>query len=216
MWTSRYELARKRVEETPRSLGGWTALGADDDGSERKTIDVIDNHIYFYADIDADTGLKLMRTVHKLDKELRTQHLTHEMDEVPLTPIWLHVHSYGGSLFAGFSIADQLALVKSPLISVVEGICASAATLIAMSAAKRYILPNSFVLIHQLSTLMWGTHEQFKDEMTLQSKAMERLVEFYSQRSHVSADEVRSMLTHDYWLDAERAVEHGFVDKILR
>ncbi len=119
-------------------------------------------------------------------------------------------------LFSGFSVADQLPMIKSPIYSVVEGICASAATLIATSCSKRYILPNSFMLIHQLSSFMWGTHEQFKDEMTLQSKAMDRLVEFYAKRSKLSADEIRTMLTRDFWIDAETCIKHGFVDEIMR
>jgi ATP-dependent protease ClpP protease subunit len=132
-----------------------------------------------------------------------------------MTPIWLHIHSYGGDLFTGFSVADQLALIKSPVYAVVEGICASAATLIAMSCTKRYILPNSFMLIHQLSSFMWGTHEQFKDEMSLQNKAMERLVEFYAARSKVTVDELRQMLLRDTWLEAAACVQMGFADEIL-
>ena len=80
-----------------------------------------------------------------------------------------------------------------------EGICASAATLIAMSCARRHILPNSFMLIHQLSSLMWGTHEQFKDEMDLQSKVMERLVMFYVARTKVTEKKIRKMLQRDFW-----------------
>jgi ATP-dependent Clp protease protease subunit len=132
-----------------------------------------------------------------------------------MTPIWLHIHSYGGDLFTGFSLADQLTMIKSPVYAVVEGICASAATLIAMSCTKRYILPNSFMLIHQLSSFMWGTHEQFKDEMTLQNKAMDRLVHFYVAHSGVSEDELRQMLVRDSWLDAAACVQLGFVDEIL-
>lgn len=134
---------------------------------------------------------------------------------MPLTPIWLHIHSYGGDLFTGFSLADQLTMIKSPVYSVIEGICASAATLVSMSCTRRFILPSSFMLIHQLSGFKWGTHEEFKDEMTLQNKAMERLVEFYARHAKPSADEVRAMLTRDYWMDAETAVAQGFADEIL-
>jgi ATP-dependent protease ClpP protease subunit len=71
------------------------------------------------------------------------------------------------------------------------------------------------MLIHQHSGLKWGTHEQFKDEMTLQNKAMERLVEFYARKSAVSADEIRNMLTRDYWMDTETSIQMGFADAIL-
>jgi ATP-dependent protease ClpP protease subunit len=138
------------------------------------------------------------------------------MEGMPLTPIWLHIHSFGGSLFTAFSISDQLKMIKSPIYSVVEGICASAATLMAMSCNKRYILPSSYMLLHQLSSAMWGTHEQFKDELNLQAKLMDRLVEFYVKHSAVTAEQIRGMLTRDYWLDAKESMDLKLVDEILQ
>jgi ATP-dependent protease ClpP protease subunit len=182
----------------------------------RLTVETVDNHIYFYADVDSDRCLALMRTLRETDAHLRTEHLSRGLEGTPLTPIWLHIHSYGGDLFTGFSVADQVTMIKTPVYSVVEGICASAATLISMSCTRRYILPSSFMLIHQLSGVKWGTHEQFKDEMTLQSKAMDRLVEFYAKHSKATEEEIRTMLMRDFWLDAEMCVQRGFVDEILR
>jgi len=86
--------------------------------------------------------------LHQIDSELRAEQISCGLEDAPLTPIWLHIHSYGGDLFCGFSTSDQLKPIKSPIYAVVEGICASAATLIAMTCEKRYILPNSFMLIH--------------------------------------------------------------------
>jgi ATP-dependent protease ClpP protease subunit len=182
----------------------------------RLTVETVDNHIYFYADVDSDRCLALIRAIRQTDAELRSEYLSRGLEGMQPTPIWLHIHSYGGDLFTGFSVADQLKMIKTPIYSVVEGICASAATLISMSCVKRYILPSSFMLIHQLSGVKWGTHEQFKDELTLQSKAMDRLVEFYAHHASVSNEEVRNMLTRDYWMDAEQCVQHGFVDEILQ
>jgi ATP-dependent protease ClpP protease subunit len=194
------------------SLGTRTARDLE---TPRLTVETVDNHIYFYADVDSDRCLALIRAIRQADAELRSEYLSRGLEGTALTPIWLHIHSYGGDLFTGFSVADQLAMIKTPIYSVVEGICASAATLISMSCSKRYILPSSFMLIHQLSGLKWGTHEQFKDEMTLQNKAMERLVEFYARKSTISADEIRNMLTRDYWMDAETSIQMGFADAIL-
>jgi ATP-dependent protease ClpP protease subunit len=180
----------------------------------RLTVETVDNHIYFYEDVDSDRCLALIRAIREADSSLRSEHLSRGLEGMPQIPIWLHIHSYGGDLFAGFSVADQLAMIKTPIYSIIEGICASAATLISMSCTKRYILPSSFMLIHQLSGMKWGTHEQFKDEMSLQNKAMERLVEFYAAKASVTADEIRNMLTRDYWMDAAESIKMGFVDAI--
>lgn len=190
-------------------------LGAADAGEKTLTVERVDNHIYFYAYVDSDRCLDLLKRVRELDTELQAEQISRGLEDAPMTPIWLHVHSYGGDLFSGFSTSDQLKRIKSPIYTVVEGIAASAATLIAMSATKRYILPNSFMMIHQLSAMVWGTHEQFKDEMSLQQKAMDKLIDFYTERSGMDVDELRDLLKRDYWLDADAAVKGGFVDEIL-
>jgi ATP-dependent protease ClpP protease subunit len=164
---------------------------------------------------EGDRCLDLLKQVRQIDRELRAEQISRDMEDAAMTPIWLHIHSYGGDLFSGFSTSDQLRRIKSPIYSVVEGMCASAATLIALSATKRFILPNSFMLIHQLSALMSGTHEDFKDEMVLQEKLMNSLVKFYVEGSKMSDEELRDQLKRDYWMDAETAVEKGFVDAIL-
>jgi ATP-dependent protease ClpP protease subunit len=194
---------------------GLRDVGGYDREERRLTVETIDNHVYFYADVDSDRWLALIRALREADSALRNEHLSRGLEGQPLTPIWLHIHSYGGDLFTGFSIADQMSMIKSPIYTVVEGICASAATLIAMKGTKRYILPSSFMLVHQLSSMVWGTHENFKDEMALQQKAMDRLVNFYAAHSKVDADKIRNMLTRDFWMDAEMCIENGFTDEIL-
>lgn len=195
----------------------WKHPRASSDNDTMLTVEVIENHIYFYADVDADRALALIQELRQLDAKLRNQHTSRGLDGiVPATPIWLHIHSYGGDLFAGFSIADQIGLIKSPVYTIVEGVCASAATLIAMSGAHRYILPSAFMLVHQLSSGVWGTHEQFKDEIAMQEMAMKKLVTFYEKRCKLGEEKLREMLTRDTWLDAEQCIEAGFVAEVMK
>src|SRR5574341_1450733 len=73
------------------------------------TVERHNNHIYFYADVNTDRTLDLIRQIREVDdwlcNERRSRCLTDGQDP---TPIWLHIQSGGGSLFAGFSVADQL------------------------------------------------------------------------------------------------------------
>ncbi len=182
--------------------------------SPRLTVETMDNHVYFYADVDSDRVLALIRAIRNLDAVLREQKITRGLDFS--IPIWLHINSEGGDLFSGFCASDQIKMIKSPIYSIVEGLCASAATLISMSCTKRYILPNSFMLVHQLSGMKWGTHEEFEDEINLQNKAMERLSSFYVGYSSIKIEEVRDMLKRDTWLDADECEKKGFVDEIYK
>ncbi len=61
----------------------------------RLTVETVDNHIYFYADADSDRCLALMRTVRETDAQLRSEYLSRGLEGQPLTPMWLHIHSYG-------------------------------------------------------------------------------------------------------------------------
>lgn len=181
------------------------------------TVETIYNHVYFYADVDSDRCLAMIRTIRELDNSLRNERGSRSLpDDFPMTPIWLHIQSNGGGLFAGMAAADQLAVIRSPIYSVVEGVCASAATLISMSCARRYILPGAFMLVHQLWSVAWGKYEELKDEMHLLGMAMERLTDFYERRTNLSREEVAEMLKRDTWMDAERCLELGFVDEIMR
>jgi ATP-dependent protease ClpP protease subunit len=146
----------------------------------------------------------------------RNEHLSRNLPKgYPRTPIWLHVHSGGGDLFAGLSMADQLRQIDTPIYSIVEGYCASAATLISMSCSKRFIQPSAFVLIHQLSAISWGTYEQLRDDMHMYDMAMEKLVEFYKQNTKLKRKQIKEMLKRDSWFQASECLQHGLADELL-
>lgn len=188
---------------------------ADAPAAGRLTVETINNHVYFYAGVDSDRCLAMMRAVRDLDAQLRAERLTRSIPEdVTPTPIWLHINSFGGDLFTGLAMSDQLKQIKTPVYSVVEGVCASAATLLAMSCTKRYILPRSFMLIHQLQNVMWGKYEDFKDEMVLMDMMMQQITAFYVASSKLTEKKVKEALKRDTWYSAEQCLENGLVDRI--
>lgn len=187
------------------------------EGPAPQTLATFNNHVFFFAQINDDRCLALTQELRTLDANLRAERLNRDLpDDFPSIPIYLHIQSGGGSLYSAFHAMDEIKALsqKTPIISIARGICASAATLLAMACTKRYIAPSGMMLIHQFSTFMIGTHEEFKDEMKLQEKLIEKLVSFYSTNSKVSADEIREMLKRDTWMDANEALSQGFVDGI--
>lgn len=191
------------------------AIVGSEPRKERTTVTGTDNHIYFYAKVESETGMELMRELREKDRELRMERLARDLDDKAMTPIWLHVYSFGGDVFTGLSLADQIAALKTPVYSIVEGVCASAATLVSVACARRFILPSSFMLIHQLSSFVYGTHEEFKDEMSLQQMIMQRFIRFYTTKTRVEKDALKQMLMRDFWMDAKTCLKLGFVDEIL-
>ena len=201
-WTQEKDITEKQVEGS---------------STPKLTVESTGNHVYFYSDINSDRCLALMKEIRAIDNMLRVERASRNIPvENHMVPIWLHVNSYGGSLFDGFGIADQLATIKSPIYSIIEGCCASAGTLLSMSCTRRYIMPSAFVLIHQLSSLCWGTYEQFTDEMHVLDMAMKTITNFYHKHSNLDKKTIRAILKRDSWFDAKECVKNGFVDEIYK
>jgi len=180
------------------------------------TVESIDNHVYYYAGVDEDRVLAMIKKVREIDSVLRNEYISRALPAgTPPTPIWLHIQSPGGYLFSGFSAADQLQSIATPIYSIVEGYCASAGTLISTACTKRFILPNAFMMIHQLSSAMWGKYEEFKDEMHLMDMLMEKLTRFYVPRTKMKEDQIKNLLQRDSWFNAEGCIALGLVDEIL-
>ena len=142
------------------------------------TVETIDNHIYFYSEVNSDRCLALMRQIRELDQHLRWERFSRSLGPEFQVPIWLHINSEGGDLFAAFALADQIQQIQTPIYSVIEGLGASAATIISVACHKRYIQPSAYMLVHQFSTWFAGKHEDFKDDMALHGMLIARMVVF--------------------------------------
>lgn len=181
----------------------------------KMTVEVQSTHVYFYAEVDSDRCLALTQELISLDSQLRNEAETRRLEPGGI-PIWLHIHTPGGDLMAAFAVADAIASLKTPVHSVAEGMCASAGTILSMACHKRFITPNTFMLIHQLSSWVGGTHEQIKDAVKLHDKLMDRAVRFYVEHSKMDEKTVRRTLKHDSWFSADEALAVGIADEVYR
>jgi ATP-dependent Clp endopeptidase proteolytic subunit ClpP len=177
-------------------------------------VEVESNKIYFYCDVDEEKVLALNKALNKVDTELQILAINLGVPDIKF-PIDLHIHSPGGSIFAGFAAYDYIRRCKNPVHTYVDGMAASAASLMSMAGEKRFISPNSFILIHQLSSGLFGTHENFKDTIVNQNKLMDTMFNIYKKHSKMNEKKIKSILKHDFWLDSEKCLEYGLVDQIV-
>jgi len=195
-----------------------SSSSADDPGHQSpsgadKSVAIEENRIYFYAPVIESTILDLNKAIRALDIEMQCLSIRFGGGTFPIE---LHIHSGGGDLFSGLAAVDTIRSVKTPVHTYVDGSAASAATLMSLAGDKRYIYKNSFMLIHQLSTMMVeGTHEQFKDEFENQQRLMNRIKALYREKASMSDEILEDLLKHDLWLDADKCLEYGLVDKVL-
>lgn len=116
-----------------------------DDGN---TIQIIGNRIYFYTDIASDTILELNKCLYeKNSKNIYKKILN---GENALNPIYLHINSPGGFVFDSFSGFDTIQRIDSDVYTIVDGHCASGATILSIAGSKRFITKHSIMMIHEL------------------------------------------------------------------
>ena len=138
--------------------------------------------------------------------------------EDPKKDIYLYINSPGGSVSAGLAILDTMNFVKPDIATVTVGIAASAAAVIlsAGKKGKRFALPNSEVMIHQV---MGGVEGQASDiaiaaKHILRTK--ENLNKILAKNTGKSVDQVEKDAERDYWMTSDEAKKYGIIDEIYK
>jgi len=135
----------------------------------------------------------------------------------PKKDISLYINSPGGSVTAGLAIIDTMNFIKSDVSTICVGIAASMGALILSSGqkGKRFSLPNSEVMIHQV---MGGTEGQASD-IAINAKHIlrtkETLNKILAQNTSKKIDQVEKDSDRDYWMTSDEAKKYGIVDDII-
>jgi ATP-dependent Clp protease protease subunit len=181
--------------------------------SSSGNVRVVENTIFFYADVTEQSALDLNTALYEVDAKLKN---TYNFLGPDFTPhIKLRINSYGGSLFAGLAILDTIRGLKSQVHTYVDGAAASAATIISVAGTKRFIGKNSLMLIHQLSTGNYGKYSELEDDMENNKRLMKAIKDIYKQYTKVPMKQIDEILKHDLWFDSAKCLEFGLVDTIL-
>jgi len=171
------------------------------------------NEIYFYTNVDNESSVLLNKSITDLGKQLQIAKITFGLEETP--HIKLYINSDGGEVFGALSTVDRISKSEVPIHSYVEGLVASAATLISVSCQKRYIRKNSIILIHQIRSWFGGTHENIKDEVHNLDVLSNIIKQIYLKNTKLNEQELNKLLKRDIYLSAEEAVRYGLADKIV-
>jgi len=180
---------------------------------EPDTLKVENNRVYFYSEISRESVLKLNSKLRELGTTYVAEKAFRDLDYP--SPIYLHVNSYGGSIFHGLSAMDSVLTSLVPVYSVVDGCCASAATFMSVAADKRLMQANAYMLIHQLSSVSWGKFTELEDEMENLRALMNKIKSIYKKYTKVPPEMLEELLKHDLWWDAEKCLEYGMIDEIV-
>lgn len=131
--------------------------------------------------------------------------------------VYLYINSPGGSVTAGLAIIDTMNFIKSDVSTICVGIAASMGALILSSGkkGKRFSLPNSEVMIHQV---MGGTEGQASD-IAINAKHILRtkdtLNKILAQNTNKKIEQVEKDSDRDYWMTSDEAKKYGIIDDII-
>lgn len=138
--------------------------------------------------------------------------------EDPDKDIEFYINSPGGSVSAGLAIYDTMQIIKPNVATICIGQAASmGAVLLAGGAAgKRTALPNSRVMIHQVSAGFRGTTADINVQAAEINRMMDKLMEILSHHTGKPEEQVRKDCDRDFWLSGEEAVSYGLIDQVLK
>lgn len=127
--------------------------------------------------------------------------------------IIINLNSPGGDAFDGISIFNRLKRHKGNVTVHVDGYACSAASIIAMAGDEIVMELGSMMMIHEASSVVWGTKTDMRKEADVLEELEEGLVDIYSTKATLSRDEVKEKINAETWMSASTAVEFGFANK---
>ena len=154
----------------------------------------------------------------KSAKDIVTKLLLLEADN-PGKEIKFYISSPGGSVTSGMVIYDMMKAITSPVSTICMGLAASMGSILlsAGEKGKRFIFPHGEVMIHQPSL---GGHIQgvsadmeIHAEQILRTKNMG--AQILAENTGQTIERIKKDFERDYWMDAEKSIEYGIVDKIM-
>lgn len=200
-----------RLDDSDSSDDGY---GSDNDGFD-EDVSSRDNKIYFKTAISEDSVDKLIKIIESKNRKFKRVVNNNKLIKTAEPhPLYLHITSYGGDLLASFRAVDAIKRSEIPIYTVVDGYAASGATLMSVVGSKRFMTPNSYMLIHQLSSGAMGKFWEIKDDFDNCETWMNDIYNLYEEHTNMDMDELKEYLSHDLWWKLQMALDKGLVDEV--
>ena len=163
-----------------------------------------------------DAEKEMLDEIELAKKDIVTSKYQSINIDIQPKPIMLKITTYGGLVAAAWSAVDCIQNLSVPVHSVISGYVASAGTIITMSTSKRYMEQNAYMLIHELSSGVWGKYTDIQNEYDNLKKFMKHIIRLYLSRStKFTKDELKSLLRKDTSLSSKEALAKELIDEII-
>lgn len=130
-------------------------------------------------------------------------------------PVTVRMNSGGGEVFAASVIKSLLVEYPGRVTVRIDGLAASAATIVAMGGDVIKMQDSAYMMIHDPSTLAFGTIDELKRALDLLKVIKEGIIDGYSSRTRLAPEKLARMMTDETWMTAQDALEMGFIDEVI-
>ena len=130
-------------------------------------------------------------------------------------PITIWVNSPGGDCTAASQIYSMLMDYKNDVTVKIDGIAASAASVVAMAGTKVLMSPTAMMMIHNPATGAFGDHVDMEKAIKMLDEVKESIINAYELRTSLSRTQLSHMMDSETWMNAKKAMELGFADAFL-
>lgn len=127
--------------------------------------------------------------------------------------VW--INSPGGDCVAAAQIYNMLMDYKGDVTVKIDGIAASAASVIAMAGTQVLISPVGMMMIHNPATIAWGDTAEMQKAIEMLASVKDSIINAYEIKTGLSRAKLSHLMDAETWMDAHKAVELGFADGIL-
>lgn len=128
--------------------------------------------------------------------------------------VW--INSPGGDVIAGAQIYNMLLDYPGHVTIKIDGIAASAASVIAMAGDLLFMSPVSMMMIHNPMTVAIGDHVEMEKAAGMLASFKESIINAYENKTGLSRDELSQLMDAETWMDMGKAMELGFCDSVLQ
>lgn len=125
------------------------------------------------------------------------------------------IASPGGDVFAASEIYTELREYPGNVTVHIQGMAASAASVIAMAGDTVEISPTAQIMIHKASTVAMGNADDFSHDSNMLNQTDQSIINAYEQKTGMDRDQLLQMMSNETWITAKQAVDLGFADKIM-
>ena len=169
---------------------------------------------WYQLKVNSDSGEVEALIYGDIGWDVSAEDFIKEVKSLNPSSLSLRINSFGGSVFEGLAIYNYLKGASFDVTCHIDGLAASAASVIACSG--KVVMPkNAFFMIHNPSSMVAGESGDMRKQADVMDKIRDSIVSVYHEKSGLSNDEIIAMMDAETWLNGEQAKEKGFCDEVI-